>query len=164
MKSVKIFFAVAALFLLERVFFAVHLEIFSLCPWLMFTFCLIASAVSEEPYEAIITAGFCGLLADISGGGAAGSAMAVFAISATLVYYFTSRFFQNSLLIALIAVFVFGIAGEMLYFLLNSTGVENYSAMSAFWTIALPLSAIDTVFAFLMYPVAKKLFAGRRYV
>ncbi|MEE0944380.1 MAG: rod shape-determining protein MreD [Clostridia bacterium] len=164
MKSVKIFFAVAALFLLERVFFAAHLEIFSLCPWLMFVFSLTAAAVSEEPADAIITAGFCGLLADISGGGTAGSAMAVFAVSATVVYYFTSRFFQNSLLIALVAVFVFGLAGEMLYFLLNSRGLENYSAMTAFWSVALPLSAIDTIFSLLMYPVVKKIFAGRRYV
>lgn len=164
MKSLKIFLVIAALFLLERVFFAMYLEIFSLCPWLMFSFCLVAAAVADEPFEAIVTSGFCGLLADISGGGYAGSSMAVFALSATVVYYFTSRFFRNSRLIALIAVFLFGLLGEMLYFLLNSSGINNFSVISVLWHIALPLAVIDTVFAFLVYPLAKRIFAGRRYV
>lgn len=164
MKSVKIFLAVASLFLLERVFFAMYLEVFSLCPWLMFSFCLVAAAVADEPFDAIVTSGLCGLLADISGGGYAGSAMAVFALSATAVYYFTSRFFRNSRLIVMIAVFLFGLIGEMLYFLLNSTGVVHFSAMTVLWYVALPLSAIDTVFAFLIYPLVRRIYRGRRYV
>lgn len=164
MKQVKIFCAVVVLFVLERVFFARYFEIFSLCPWLMFTFCLMTAAVSGELSQTAVIAGICGLLADISGGGAAGTAIAAFTVSVVPVYYFTTNLFRSSLPIALIAVFIFGTAGEMLYFSLNSGGVVNYSFLTALWSVALPLAAIDTVFALLMYPVVKRIFAERRYV
>ncbi len=164
MKTLKIFLVAAALFLLERVFFARSFEIFSLSPWLMFTFCLTGAAVSDEAHTSIITAGLCGLAADMSGGGVAGSAMAAFALSASLVHYFAVRLFRDSIVVSIVAVFLFGLGGEMLYFLLNSGGVISFSAIAVFWSVALPLAAVNSVFALLMYPLAKRVFAGRRYV
>lgn len=157
MKSLKIFLVCAILFLLERVFFT-RFEIFSLTPWLMFAFCLISAAVKEELGSLPVIAGLCGLAADLSGGGATGSAMASFAISAALVHFFAARIFRNSLIISLAAVFAVGIFGEMLYFVLNSGGAVNFSKAAALWSVALPLSAINTLFALIMYPLAKRMF------
>ncbi|MBS7298743.1 MAG: rod shape-determining protein MreD [Eubacteriales bacterium] len=164
MKILKIFLTAVALFVLERVLFVRQFEIFSLTPWLLFTFSLTVASVSEEYNDALATAFFCGLAADISGGGEFGSATAVFTLSAAAVYFFSSRLFRNSLIIALVGVFVFGLGGEMIYFFLNGRGISDFSALQTLWSVALPLAVIDTVFALVLYPLAKRLFAGRRYV
>lgn len=164
MRILKIFLTAAALFVLERVFFVRQFEIFSLTPWLLFVFSLTAASVSEEYSDALATAFLCGLVSDISGGGEFGSATAVFTLSAVAVYFFSSRLFRNSIIIALIGVFVFGLGGEMIYFFFNGRGLSDFSAGQTLWSVALPLAVIDTVFALVLYPLAKRLFAGRRYV
>ena len=163
MKALKIFLVCAVFFLLERVLFA-RIEIFSLAPWLGFAFCLIGAAVSADMHTAIITAAVYGLVSDLAGGGATGSAMISFVLSAGLVHLLAGRIFRNSLAVSLSAVFVVGIFGEMLYYILNSRGLENFSFVGMLWSVALPLSAINTAVAFVLYPLSKRIFAGRRIV
>lgn len=163
MKKLKIFLICALLFLLERVFFA-RFQIFSLTPWLLYTFCLLSGAFSDEIKKPILISALCGLAADLTGGGAIGAGAVSFTLSAALMYFFVSKVFQRGLIVTLLAVFLVGIGGEMLCFSLNGIGANGYSAAWTLWHTALPLSVIDTVFALIIYPIAKRLFAGRREI
>ncbi len=162
MRAFKIFIAAFLLFTLERLFFA-RIEIFSLTPWLGFAFCMIGAAVSRDTQTAIIAAAVYGLISDLSGEGAAGSAMVVFALSAGAVQFVAGRIFGNSLVFSLAVVFVISIVGEMLYYLLNSQALD-ISLGSILWSIAIPLSVLNTIAALALYPVAKRLFAERRAI
>lgn len=163
MKKLKIFLICVLLFLLERVLFA-RFEIFSITPWLLFTFCLLSGALSDELKKPVLISALCGLAADLTGGGAAGTAMVSFSLSAALVHFLAAKVFSNNIFVTLITVFIIGIGGEMLYFALNSVGANGYSAAWILWRTALPLSLIDTAFAFIIYPIAKRLFAERREI
>lgn len=163
MKKLKIFLICALLFLLERVFFA-RFQIFSLTPWLLYTFCLLSGAFSDEIKRPILISALCGIAADLTGGGAIGAATVSFTLSAALVHFFVAKIFQRGIVVTLLAVFLIGTGGEMLYFALNGIGANGYSAVWTLWHTALPLSLINTVFALIIYPVAKRLFAGRREI
>lgn len=163
MKKLKVFLICALLFLLERVFFA-RFEIFSITPWLLFAFCLLSGAFSDDIRKPVIISAFCGLAADLSGGGPAGAAMLSFTLSSALVHFFVAKVFQRGIVVTLLSVFIIGIGGEMLYFSLSSIGANGYSAAWILWRTALPLALIDTLFAFIIYPIAKHLFAGRREI
>ena len=163
MKKLKVFLMCALLFLLERVLFA-RFQIFSLTPWLLFTFCLLSGAFSDEIKRPVLISALCGLAADLTGGGAIGAAMVSFVLSAALVHFFVSKVFQRDLVVTLLAVFFVGIGGELLYFSLNGIGANGYSAAWTLWHTALPLSMINTIFALIIYPIAKRLFAGRREI
>ncbi len=162
MKVFKIFLAAGVLFFLERLFFA-RIEILSLTPWLGFAFCLVGAALSVDTTTAIVTAAVYGLISDLTGDGTAGSAMLSFALSAGAVRLISSGIFKNSVAVTLMSVFVVGILGEMLYYLLNSRGLDvEFGRL--LWSVALPLSVINTVFALVLYPVCKRLFAKRRSI
>lgn len=161
MKKLKIFLMCALLFLLERVLFA-RLEIFSVTPWLLYSFCLLSGALSDDIKKPVIISALCGLAADLTGGGVTGAAMLSFTLSAALVHFLAAKLFQSGIIVTLLAVFIVGIGGEMLCFAINSIGTNGYSAGWYLWRIALPLSLIDTLFALIIYPIAKRLFAERR--
>lgn len=161
MKRLKILLICVLLFLLERVFFA-RFEIFSITPWLLFTLCLLSGAFSDDIKKPVIISALCGLAADLSGGGPAGAAMLSFTLSTALVHFFVSKVFQRGIVVTLLAIFIIGTGGEMLYFLLGSIGANGWSALWVLWRTALPLALIDTLFAFIIYPAAKRLFAERR--
>ena len=163
MKSIKIFAVCVILFLLERVFFT-RFQIFSLTPWLLFSFCAVSAAVHEELGWWTLCAGLCGLAGDLAGGGAAGVGMAVYALGAAGINIFATRIFHERLPFTVAIIFIFSTAAEMLYFLLNSGGMRAVGWRGAFLTVALPLAVINTVFALIMYPLAARLFRERRRI
>ncbi len=163
MKGVKIFIMCALLFLLERVLFA-RFEILSVTPWLLFTFCLLSGAFSDDIKRPILISAIAGLLADLTGGGTVGTAMVSFALSSAAVYFLVRKIFHSSMLIMLLAVFFVGMGGEMLYFWLNSFDANGFSAVYILWRTALPLAFIDTVFALIIYLLANRIFVGRREI
>lgn len=163
MKKLKIFLMCALLFLLERVLLA-RFEIFSVTPWLLFSFCLLSGALSADIKKPVIISALCGLAADLTGGGTPGAAMLSFTLSAALVHFLAAKVFSNNLLVTLITVFVIGIGGEMLYFAMSSIGANGYFPGWFLWRIALPLSLIDSLFVLIIYPIAKGLFAERREI
>ncbi len=162
MKIFKIFLMAFLLFLLERLVFA-RIGIFSFAPWLGLSFCLVGAFHSVEGNTAVILAAVYGLVLDLTGGGGAGTAMFSFALSVWLIGIIGSKLFKNSLLSCLVLVFITGLFCECIYFSLNAKGLE-ISFSSMFSQLALPLAAIDTFVALLLYPVAKRLFAERRTV
>ncbi len=162
MKNFKIVIAGLTLFLLERLVFA-RFPIFSFTPWLGFAFFLVGAAAAIDDISAIVAAAAFGLVADLTGDGAAGSAMFVFGVSATVVQFVAGGIFKNSFPITLLTVFVVGIFGEFLYYLINTGGFE-LSLLRLFISVMLPLSAINTLFALIMYPISKRVFSERRVV
>lgn len=160
MKNFRIFLVLALLFILERVFFT-RFEIFSLVPWLMFAFCLTAAAIRDELGMLPVVAGLCGLAVDLAGGGAEGSAAAVYALCVLGVHVTAVRIFRESIPVSIAFIFVFSMLGEMLYCKLNYSGVDWIGVILS---IILPLAIINTVFSALLYPLARILFRERRGV
>ena len=161
MRSIKIFAVCVVLFLLERVFFT-RFQIFSLTPWLLFSFCAVSAAVHEELGWWILCAGLCGLAGDLAGGGAAGVGMAVYALGAVGIHVFAARIFRESMPFTIVIIFIFSIAAELLYFLLNRGGIPRVDWPGVLTAVVLPLAVINTAFAMLMYPLAVRFFRERR--
>lgn len=157
MKKFGIFLVPAILFLLERVFFT-RFEIFSLVPWLMLSFCLSAAAVRKELGMLPVIAGLCGLASDFAGGGAVGSATAVYVICVLGVHIAAVRIFRESIPVSMLFVCVFSALGELLYCRLNSIALDAGAVMY----VVLPLALVNTLFAALLYPLARILFCERR--
>lgn len=161
MKGIKIFAVCIILFLLERVFFT-RFEIFSLTPWLLFSFCAVAAAVHDEIGWWTLCAGLCGLAGDLAGGGCTGVGMAVYALAAAGIYVFAARIFHESVPFTAVIIFVFCLAAELLYCLLNYGGIRYIDWLGVLISVVLPLAVINTVSAMLMYPLAVRLFRERR--
>ncbi len=159
MKNIKIILSLLALFVLERVIFA-RFQIFSLTPWLGFSFCLIGGAVGNDKKTAIVTALIYGLISDLTGTSITGSAMISFAFSVYIVQIAVLRIFKNSFFVSALAVFIASIFGELLYYLLNFSGID-ISIGGLLWSFVLPLSLINTLFATVLYYPARWIFTGR---
>lgn len=163
MKIFKIFVSCVILFLLERVLFA-HFAIFSLTPWAVFTFCILSGVLSNDAVSPLVMSLACGIATDLTSGGNTGTAALSFVALTLIVHFFVAKVFQRNIRVVLISVFLAGVGGEMLYFAMNGAGANGFSLLWTLWHKALPLALLDTLFAFIIYPVAKRLFAERRKI
>lgn len=160
MKGLKLVVICIVLYLFERVFFP-YFRIFSQTPWLMFAFCM-AFAVREEDFvRPVMAAALCGLLNDLGGGGASGIGMSVYAVSAALVNVFSVRVFSGGMMVGLLLVFLFSMPAELIYCAAN---YQTDGIMTVLLKTALPLSILNTVFAFVLYPLAGRVRSGGRRV
>lgn len=162
MNKFKIFFVCTALFFLERVFFT-RFEIFGLVPWLLFSFVMAGAATKEELGTYPVFAGVCGLAVDLAGGGATGVGMILYALAAGGVFLLSRCVLREGFLTSALAVFIFSLAAESLYCIMNYAKA-NPEILSVFIRIILPLAVINTVFALVLSPIAKRLFGQRRII
>lgn len=147
------------LFLAERVFFT-RFEIFSITPWLVFSFIVAFAVNAEEPQRWIICASLCGLLEDIAGGGAIGTAMASYAVGVWAIHLFSVRIFHTTALFSTCIIFVMSIVTAVIYCTLN---YGFALCKESFFCVILPLGIINTVIAMIIYPIAKRISEKRRY-
>ncbi|MDO4617916.1 MAG: hypothetical protein Q4B31_00165 [Clostridia bacterium] len=159
MSKVKLYVVLFLLFLLERVFFA-RVEIFGLTPWVVYTFLLVYAALCADFFFVAAVSVAVGAICDLTGGGAVGSAITVFAFSAAAMNLLTHRVLNNGYIITVLLTIPVSIAGELFYFYLNRGGVLHFSLGSIFGNIVLLLTLLNTVFAILLYPLAKKISKG----
>lgn len=157
MKNLKIFLICILLFFLERVFFA-RVEIFSLTPWLLLTFCCLASTISKEAKSLFIISGICGFVSGIASGSIIANVL-LYLFSSIVLYHISAFVLKHNIFVSVALTFILEIVCQMLYCLAE---FPQSNMLSVLFRVVVPTCAIDAVFAFALYPIAKKLFLERR--
>lgn len=158
MKYLKIFLVCAILFFAERCVLA-RFEIFSLTPWLGFSFFVAAAASCDNPCEVIAATGVYGVAADLTGGVPTGVQTAVYVLFSVAQYYMCNGIFSKNAVSVAVSTFITMFFAACVFFVLC---LRTAALSEAVLPLILPLGAINTVFALAMYFPSRCVFEQRR--
>lgn len=154
MDKVKLFVIIALITLIEAVF-SVYIKIGGIMPDLLFVFVLCYAVERYSISSTITISVICGVLADCLVGRIFGNYLAIFSISAIMMWLIKDNILKNSLIVSFILIFVFGILAKSMYFLSNISVLKEAGYLYSLFRIILPETIYNTVISFVMIPLLR---------